>query len=82
MNVPANVAWVSVIIPALNEEESIGDVVRAVAAAYIPREIIVVDNGSTDGTAERARAAGASILFLPRLRAAFVQCRGLRRRQF
>ena len=65
MNVPANVAWVSVIIPALNEEEPIGDVVRAVAATHIPREIIVVDNGSTDGTAERARAAGAGVVAEP-----------------
>ena len=45
---------VSVIIPALNEEEPITDVVRAVAATNIPRDIIVVDNGSTDQTAKRA----------------------------
>ncbi|PYL63895.1 MAG: glucosyl-3-phosphoglycerate synthase, partial [Verrucomicrobia bacterium] len=54
MNASANVVWVSVIIPALNEEEPIGDVVRAVAVTSIPREIIVVDNGSTDATAQRA----------------------------
>jgi glycosyltransferase involved in cell wall biosynthesis len=53
---------VSVIIPALNEEEPIGDVVRAVAATKIPREIIVVDNGSSDRTAERAREAGAKVV--------------------
>src|ERR1700736_2054202 len=50
---------VSVIIPALNEEEPIADVVRAVAATNIPREIIVVDNGSTDRTSDRAIEAGA-----------------------
>jgi glycosyltransferase involved in cell wall biosynthesis len=53
---------VSVIIPALNEEEPITDVVRAVAGTEIPRDIIVVDNGSTDQTAERARAARARVI--------------------
>ena len=56
----------SVIIPALNEEESIVGVVRAVAATNAPSEIIVVDNGSSDRTAERARAAGARIMAEPR----------------
>ncbi|TMP96455.1 MAG: glycosyltransferase family 2 protein [Verrucomicrobia bacterium] len=56
---------VSVIIPALNEEEPITDVVRAVAATNIPRDIIVVDNGSTDQTAKRARAAGARVIAEP-----------------
>jgi glycosyltransferase involved in cell wall biosynthesis len=56
---------VSVIIPALNEEEPIKDVVRAVAGTEIPRDIIVVDNGSTDQTAERARAAGARVITEP-----------------
>lgn len=57
---------VSVVIPALNEEEPIADVVRACLATAIPREVIVVDNGSTDRTAERARAAGARIVAAPR----------------
>ena len=56
---------VSLIIPALNEEEPITDVVRAVAATNIPRDIIVVDNGSTDQTAKRARAAGARVIAEP-----------------
>ena len=59
-------SFVSVVIPALNEEEPIGDVVRAVAATNVPREIIVVDNGSTDATAQRAREAGAKIVSEPR----------------
>jgi glycosyltransferase involved in cell wall biosynthesis len=58
-------ARVSVIIPALNEEEAIGDVVRAVLAEPID-EVIVVDNGSTDQTAARARSAGARIVSEPR----------------
>ena len=57
---------VSVVIPALNEEEPIGDVVREVAATEISAEIIVVDNGSTDQTAERAREAGARVVKAPR----------------
>ena len=52
---------VAVIIPALNEEQAIGQVL-----AEIPRDVvadvIVVDNGSTDRTAEVARAAGARVV--------------------
>jgi glycosyltransferase involved in cell wall biosynthesis len=53
---------VSAVIPALNEEEPIADVVRSVIATGIPREVIVVDNGSTDRTGERAREAGARVV--------------------
>lgn len=59
-------SFISVVIPALNEEDPIADVVRAVAASNIPREIIVVDNGSKDRTAERARQAGAKVVSEPR----------------
>ncbi len=58
--------FVSVVIPALNEEEPIADVVREVIATSIPREVIVVDNMSTDRTAERARTAGARVVEAPR----------------
>lgn len=51
----------SVIIPALNEREAIGAVVRRVAAAGV-HEVLVVDGGSEDGTAEAAQAAGARVL--------------------
>jgi len=57
---------VSVIIPALNEEEPIAGVVREVAATNVPVEIIVVDNVSTDRTAQRAREAGARVVKAPR----------------
>lgn len=60
-----NAASVSVVIPALNEEEPIADVVRACLTTGIPREVIVVDNGSTDCTAERAQTAGARVISEP-----------------
>lgn len=58
----------TVIIPALNEEGNIPTLIeeiRAVDPATLPvtvTEIIVVDNGSTDATAERARTAGARVV--------------------
>jgi glycosyltransferase involved in cell wall biosynthesis len=57
---------VSVIIPALNEEEPIAGVVRECLATNIPNGIIVVDNGSNDRTADRAREAGARVVSEPR----------------
>jgi len=57
---------VSIIIPALNEEEPIAGVVRECLATGVPGEVIVVDNGSTDGTAERAREVGARVIAAPR----------------
>ena len=56
---------VCVIIPALNEEETIADVVGKVPHE-IAREIIVVDNGSDDRTGECAREAGARVIVEPR----------------
>jgi glycosyltransferase involved in cell wall biosynthesis len=58
--------WISVVIPALNEEEPIAEVVREVIATGIAREVIVVDNGSTDQTTECARRAGARVVSAPR----------------
>jgi glycosyltransferase involved in cell wall biosynthesis len=57
---------VSVIIPALDEEEPIAGVVRECLATGLPNEVIVVDNGSTDRTAERAHEAGARVVAAPR----------------
>jgi glycosyltransferase involved in cell wall biosynthesis len=57
---------VSVIIPALNEEEPIAGVVRECLATGLPNDLIVVDNGSTDRTAQRAREAGARVVSGPR----------------
>jgi len=56
---------ISVVIPALNEGQAIGEVVRGVPPDRV-HEIIVVDNGSTDDTAEQASSAGARVIFEPR----------------
>ena len=56
---------ISVVIPAFNEAQAIKEVIDAVPGKGVV-EIIVVDNGSTDGTAERAAAAGARVIHEPR----------------
>lgn len=56
---------ISVIVPALNEQESIGYVVGSMPWSDIA-ECIVVDNGSTDGTAATAASAGARVVTSPR----------------
>ena len=55
---------VAVVIPCLNESDAIADVVRDVLAEGLD-EVIVVDNGSTDDTAERAATAGARVITEP-----------------
>jgi rSAM/selenodomain-associated transferase 2/rSAM/selenodomain-associated transferase 1 len=62
---------VSVIIPALDEQESIGRAIRSAMAADDGEvEIIVVDGGSVDATAEVARSCGANVLHSERGRSA------------
>jgi glycosyltransferase involved in cell wall biosynthesis len=56
---------ISVIIPALDEEATIGNVVRGIPR-HVADEIIVVDNGSSDDTARCARQAGAKVVSEPR----------------
>jgi glycosyltransferase involved in cell wall biosynthesis len=58
----ADPSIVSVVLPAFNESESIADVIGVLRAAAAWREIIVVDDGSTDGTGEKAAAAGATVV--------------------
>jgi len=58
----------SVIIPALNEEELIGNTLRSLRAQTMPpAEIIVLDNGSTDRTVEIARKYADKVLIFPGL---------------
>jgi glycosyltransferase involved in cell wall biosynthesis len=54
-----------IVMPALNEEEAIGSVIAEVEAKLPGIHVLVVDDGSTDRTAEIARAAGARVLSLP-----------------
>ena len=55
----------ALIIPALNEAESIGLVLKRLPPGLF-FQVIVVDNGSDDGTAETARGAGAEVVREPR----------------
>jgi len=54
-----------VVIPALNEESAVGDVVTAVRDVLPTAHVVVVDDGSTDKTADVARGAGADVISLP-----------------
>ena len=55
----------SIVIPAFNEAQAIGPLVAALRAAAPWHQIIVVDDGSGDATAERAREAGATVVQHP-----------------
>jgi glycosyltransferase involved in cell wall biosynthesis len=63
-------ATVSVVIPCLNEAENIEECVRRANAVMgehrLQGEVIVVDNGSEDGSGDIARAAGARVIDEPR----------------
>ncbi len=54
-----------VIIPAFNEEESVGKVIEEVRANLPQVDILVVNDGSTDHTSEKAKASKALVLDLP-----------------
>ena len=60
------IGYVSVVLPCLNEEEAVGptvlDALRGLERAGVDGEVIVVDNGSTDRSVERAQAAGARVI--------------------
>jgi glucosyl-3-phosphoglycerate synthase len=62
-------ASISVVIPALNEEPTVGKIVGSIREALIERapfidELVVIDGGSLDATARAARDAGASVFAL------------------
>jgi glycosyltransferase involved in cell wall biosynthesis len=56
---------VSVVIPAMDEAESIAGLVTSLRALAPWREVLVIDDGSTDDTATRAEAAGARVIRHP-----------------
>ena len=62
---PVAPAELLVVLPALNEEDSVARVVGEVRAAQPAATVLVVDDGSTDATAARAAAAGAMVMRLP-----------------
>jgi len=68
--VPPAAPQISVVIPCLDEEAAVGAVVdqawEGIERSGRPGEVIVVDNGSTDNSAEIATHHGASVVFEPR----------------
>jgi glycosyltransferase involved in cell wall biosynthesis len=61
----ADPSSVSIVIPAMNEADAIGDVVARLRSSAPWHEILVVDDGSQDATSERASAAGARVVRHP-----------------
>jgi glycosyltransferase involved in cell wall biosynthesis len=61
----ADPSAVSIVIPALNEEDAIGDVVTRLRGEAPWKEILVIDDGSRDATGERAASAGAQVVRHP-----------------
>lgn len=62
---------ISIVIPALNEEEGIGKTIKSIPKEKLEEmgydvQILVVDNGSDDRTGELAKKAGAEVVFEPR----------------
>lgn len=62
---PPSLARVLIVLPAFNEEESIGDVIREVRSTLPGIACLVVDDGSKDSTSLIAQAAGAKVVRLP-----------------
>ncbi|MBW8761694.1 MAG: glycosyltransferase family 2 protein [Microbacterium sp.] len=62
---PHNPGRVLVIVPAWNEEANVGITVREILAVDDGYDVVVIDDGSSDRTAQVARDAGAAVLILP-----------------
>jgi GT2 family glycosyltransferase len=72
---------VSFVVPVLNDARRLSAALRSIQRCDYPAgrvEIVVVDNGSTDGSDEVARAAGAAVLRLPGLKVGALRNRGAR----
>jgi len=52
-----------ILVPAWNEELGVGSVVKAVFATLLDADVLVIDDGSIDRTAEVAAGAGARVLY-------------------
>lgn len=63
---PPDRSTIAAVIPGFNEEKYIGDVVRRTRAKL--KNVMVVDDGSSDGTASEARLAGAEVIMHPQNR--------------
>lgn len=68
---PPQATKLSIVIPARNEKEGIEGTIRAIPRDKLEKmgyevEVLVVDNGSDDGTGELARRAGAEVVFEPK----------------
>jgi len=60
-----NESNISIIIPAYNEAQNIGNVIKSITERYPGVEIIVINDGSTDNTADEAKNAGAIVFNHP-----------------
>jgi len=56
---------VLITIPAYNEEKTVGEVVKSTLALFPEFQVVVIDDGSEDATAENAKEAGADVVSLP-----------------
>lgn len=61
MNAPSTSGRAALVIPTLNEEESVGSLIRSIPSGVVDR-IIVADGGSIDRTSQEACAAGAEVI--------------------
>jgi glycosyltransferase involved in cell wall biosynthesis len=60
--IPANI---TIVLPAFNEASAVGDVIRDLRAALPETALLVIDDGSSDGTADAARKAGGEVISHP-----------------
>jgi len=65
MDSAAKPVEVTILLPAYNEEESIGATIREIRQLYPDYEVLVVDDGSTDNTRDEAVRAGANVMRHP-----------------
>lgn len=56
---------VLVMVPAYNEEKTVGEVVKSALTLYPSFRVVAIDDGSDDGTAQKAKEAGADVVSLP-----------------